>query len=165
MYKRFLVIVALAILAAVQLAAWYWRDTTESELDKLATILDWKPGCTVGEIGAGKGKMTVQAAERVGPTGHVFSTELDPDRLVDIKKIVAKRKLTNITMVKAGETDTNLPPDCCDAIFMRDVYHHFIHPAEIDASLFRALKPGGINRSRLGDKRKQSAEISAMAAI
>jgi hypothetical protein len=26
---------------------------------------------------------------------------------------------------------------------MRDVYHHFTHPAEIDASLFRALKPGG----------------------
>jgi predicted methyltransferase len=27
---------------------------------------------------------------------------------------------------------------------MRDVYHHFTHPAEVDASLFRALKPGGL---------------------
>ena len=27
---------------------------------------------------------------------------------------------------------------------MRDVYHHFTHPAEIDGSLYRALRPGGL---------------------
>jgi predicted methyltransferase len=27
---------------------------------------------------------------------------------------------------------------------MRLVYHHFTKPAEIDASLFRSLKPGGL---------------------
>src|SRR5262249_49675663 len=52
--------------------------------------------------------------------------------------------LTNITIIKAGESDTNLPRECCDAAFMRNVYHHFTHPAEIDASLLRALKPGGL---------------------
>jgi precorrin-6B methylase 2 len=99
---------------------------------------------TIAEIGAGKGEMTVAAAERVGPTGHVFSNELDPKRLTNIQAAVAKRKLTNVTIVQAGEADTNLPPECCDAIFMRDVYHHFTYPAEIDASLFRALKAGGL---------------------
>ena len=87
--------------------------------------------------------MTVAAAERVGPSGHVFSTELDASRLADIQAAVVKRKLTNVTVVKAGESNTNLPPECCDAIFIRDVYHHFTHPAEINASLFRALKPAG----------------------
>jgi ubiquinone/menaquinone biosynthesis C-methylase UbiE len=143
MRKRY-VIVAIALLAAAPLAAWYWRDTSQSEVEKLATILDWKPGRTIAEVGAGHGKMTVAAAERVGPSGHVFSNELDPKRLADIQAAVAKRKLTNVTIVKAGAADTNLPPECCDAIFMRDVYHHFTHPAEIDASLFRALKPGGL---------------------
>jgi ubiquinone/menaquinone biosynthesis C-methylase UbiE len=143
MRKRLIIILALAIIVAAPLAAWYWRDTTESEVEKLATILDWKSGCIVAEIGAGRGKMTVEAAERVGSSGHMFSTELDPERLADIKRIVAKRKLANVSVVKAGEADSNLPAECCDSIFMRDVYHHFTHPAEIDASLFRALKPGG----------------------
>ena len=143
MRKPFL-IVAIALLLAAPLAAWYWRDTSQSEVAKLATILDWKPGHTIAEIGAGKGEMTVAAAERVGPSGHVFSTELDSKRMADIKTIVATRKLTNVTIIKAGEADANLPPECCDAVFMRDVYHHFTHPAEIDASLFRALKPGGL---------------------
>jgi predicted methyltransferase len=56
-----------------------WRDTSQAEAEQLAKILDWKPGRTIAEIGAGKGQITIAAAEQVGPTGHVFSTELDPD--------------------------------------------------------------------------------------
>src|SRR5262249_17765045 len=33
---------------------------------------------------------------------------------------------------------------CCEAIFMRRVYHHFTNPARTDAELFRDLKPGGL---------------------
>jgi len=141
--RKLFLILAIAILVTAPLAAWYWRDTSQAEAEQLARLLDWKPGRTIAEIGAGKGKMTVVAAEGVGPSGHVLSTELNPDRLADIKARVAKEHLANVTTIKAGEADTNLPPECCDAIFMRDVYHHFTHPAEIDASLFRALKPGG----------------------
>jgi SAM-dependent methyltransferase len=143
MRKRYLILV-IALLVAAPLAAWYWRDTSQSEVEKLAAILDWKPGRTIAEVGARHGKMTVAAAERVGPSGHVFSNEVDPKRLADIQAAVAKRKLTNVTIIKAAEADTSLPPECCDAIFMRDVYHHFTRPAEIDASLFLALKPGGL---------------------
>lgn len=49
----------------------------------------------------------------------------------------------NITAVQAAEAGTNLTPACCDSIFMRLVYHHLTKPAEVDASLFRSLKPGG----------------------
>ena len=143
MSRRFFIVAAIALLMAAPLAAWYWRDNTQAEVERLATILDWKPGGTVAEIGAGKGRMTVAAAQRVGPAGHVFSTELNPERLADIKEAVARHNLVNVTIIKAGHADTNLPPECCDSIFMRDVYHHFTHPAEIDASLFGALKPGG----------------------
>jgi ubiquinone/menaquinone biosynthesis C-methylase UbiE len=142
--RKFLLIAAIAVLVATPLAAWYWRDTSQSEVEQLATILDWKPGSTIAEVGAGKGKMTVAAAERVGPSGHVWSTEFDPNRLANIKAMVTERQLVNVTIIKAGEADSNLPSQCCDAVFMRNVYHHFVHPAEIDASLFRALKPGGL---------------------
>jgi predicted methyltransferase len=53
-------------------------------------------------------------------------------------------KEKNITALQASTTDTNIPPDCCDSIFMRLGYHHLTKPVEIDASLFRSLKPGGL---------------------
>jgi len=45
--------------------------------------------------------------------------------------------------VESKEADTNLPTACCDAIFLRRVYHHLTKPAEFDANLARSLKPGG----------------------
>jgi len=89
----------------------------------------------------GNGKLTLAAAQRVGPSGKVYSTELDATALSHLEELAAKE--TNITAVKAAEADTNLPAGCCDSIFMRLVYHHLTRPAEIDASLFRSLKPGG----------------------
>ena len=108
--------------------------------DRLGTLLNWHPGDVVAEIGA-SGKLTLAAAHRVGSSGKVYSTELDAKALAHLEELAAKQR--NITVVKAAEADTNLPPRCCDSIFMRLVYHHLTKPAEIDASLFRSLKPGG----------------------
>jgi SAM-dependent methyltransferase len=118
------------------------QDTLQQEADRLATLLDWHSGAVVAEIGAGNGVLTVAAAHRVGGPGKVYSTELDATALAHLKELAAKE--TNIIVLKAGETDSNLPPACCDSIFMRLVYHHLTRPAEIDASLFRSLKPGGL---------------------
>lgn len=107
----------------------------------MATLLNWHPGAIVAEIGAGNGKLTLAAAHHVGPSGKVYTTELDPKALAHLEDLGAEE--SNIVVVKAAEADTNLPPRCCDSIFMRLVYHHLTRPAEIDASLFQALKPGG----------------------
>jgi len=114
----------------------------KQEADKLAALLNWQPGSVVGEIGAGDGNMTLAAAERVGPTGRVYTTELEPAKLAKLQSLAAEHK--NIIAVKAGQAETNLPPACCDSIFMRRVYHHFTDPEKEDASLFQSLKPGGL---------------------
>ena len=118
------------------------QDTYQEEADRLATLLNWHPGDVVAEIGAKKGRLTVAAAQRVGSTGKVYSTELDVDALAHLDELATKHE--NIIVVKAAESETNLPATCCDSIFMRLVYHHLTRPAEIDASLFRSLKPGGL---------------------
>jgi len=134
----------LAVLGtALALAACHGRAQDWKDADKLATLLDWKPGSVVAEIGAGDGNLTLAAAKRVGPTGRVYTTELDP-KFANLESLAAAQKAHNIIAVKAGEAETNLPPESCDSIFMRRVYHHLTKPAEIDASLFRSLKPGGL---------------------
>lgn len=117
------------------------QETWQKEGKELATLLHWSPGQTVAEIGAGKGELTSIAAERVGPSGKVYSTELDAEKLAALQALAAKQ--TNISAVKASDAETNLPDLCCDSIYMRLVYHHFTKPIDMDLSLFRSLKPGG----------------------
>jgi hypothetical protein len=46
-------------------------------------------------------------------------------------------------VIHADETSTNLPAACCDAIFLRGVYHHITKPAPTNQSLAAALRPQG----------------------
>ena len=113
------------------------------EMKRLAALMDWKPGTIVADIGAGNGKYAFAAAQLVGPSGKVFATEIDQEKLAKLRSEVAKRHLNNVIVLESKEADTNLPSECCDAIFLRRVYHHLTRPAEFDAALVRSLKPGG----------------------
>jgi len=113
------------------------------EIKRLAAVMEWKPGTIVADIGAGDGKYAFAAAQIVGPAGKVFATEIDQGKLASLRSEVTKRHLTNVTILESKDADTNLPADCCDAIFLRRVYHHLTKPAEFDAALIRSLKPGG----------------------
>jgi ubiquinone/menaquinone biosynthesis C-methylase UbiE len=119
------------------------RGEAGEEVGRLAELMRWKAGTIVADIGAGDGKYTFAAVERVGATGKVYATEIDAKKLGELRDEVAKRKLGNVMVVESKEADTNLPTGCCDAIFLRRVYHHLTKPAEFDAALVRSLKPGG----------------------
>jgi len=127
-------------LCTLGLGSLFAQDSWQLQAGRLASLLHWHPGSVVAEIGAGDGELTLLAAERVGPSGRVYSTELKT-RLPHRKKVTAQQR--NVTVVEAAQAATNLPPACCDSIFLRTVYHHFTKPAEIDASIFQSLKPGG----------------------
>jgi ubiquinone/menaquinone biosynthesis C-methylase UbiE len=118
------------------------RAGASDEISRLATLMEWKPTSVVADIGAGDGRFAFAAAQHV-PDGKVFATELDSDRLSEMRAEVKKRKLQNVAVVESKEADTNLPAECCDAIFLRRVYHHLTKPPEFDAALVRSLKPGG----------------------
>ena len=119
------------------------RGEAGEEVRRLAELMGWKAGTVVADIGAGDGKYTFAAVGRVGASGKVYATEIDAKKIEELRGEVARRKLGNVTVVESKEEDTNLPPGCCDAIFLRRVYHHLTKPAEFDASLVRSLKPGG----------------------
>ena len=36
-----------------------------------------------------------------------------------------------------------MPANCCDAVFLREVYHHLGEPIAMDRALYRAVRPGG----------------------
>jgi ubiquinone/menaquinone biosynthesis C-methylase UbiE len=118
------------------------RPDAHQEIPRLAELMQWKPGSTVADIGAGDGTYTFAAEKIVGASGHVYATEIDTAKLAALREEVAKRKLANVTVVESAADDTKLPSDCCDAIFMRRVYHHITAPEAFDKNLLRSLKPG-----------------------
>jgi len=140
--KRLLLWVVGVVLAGAALVMLVGGDG-ESEVDLLAGLLEIQPGDTAADIGAGSGWLSIEIARLVGETGQVFATELSPQRRGDIQEAVAAAGLDNVTVVEAGERETNLAPACCDAIFMRRVYHHVGDTAALNASIRDSLKPGG----------------------
>jgi SAM-dependent methyltransferase len=114
------------------------------ELPRLRHVLALKPGMSVADVGAGNGELTVALAAEVGSSGRVYSTDIDPESLEQVRTSVAAARLANVTLVQSQADDTRLPANCCDAIVLRRVYHHLTDPAAINASLWRALRPGGV---------------------
>src|SRR5713101_5887802 len=118
MKKKNLLLVGLAWAMAAVFAARAQANVAE-EVKRLAALMEWKPGTVVADIGAGDGEYTFAAVERVGASGKVFATEIDAKKLAELRGEVAKRKQRSVIVVESKETDTSLPTDCCDAIFLR----------------------------------------------
>lgn len=111
------------------------------EMPQIREVLALDKRRVVADVGAGKGELTFALAKE---TGHVYATEIDPQRLQRLREAVAAARLDNVTVVEAHSRESGLPPDCCDAIVLRRVYHHLSDPAQLNASLLRALRPGGV---------------------
>jgi ubiquinone/menaquinone biosynthesis C-methylase UbiE len=138
-----------SIAATVFILLWPFADVAlgingdeRQEITRLAELTQWAAGTIVADVGAGDGKYSFLAAEKVGLSGRVYATEIDKKKLKNLRTEVSKRKLENIIVVEGTTDDTGLPSSCCDTIFLRRVYHHLTEPREFDSNLVRSLKPG-----------------------
>ena len=119
------------------------HGSSADEIERLAEWLRIEPGAHVADLGAGDGSHAVALARRVGPSGHVYATEIDVERLAEIRQAVREAGLANVTVIEGAVSRTNLPDACCDALYSRMVYHHLSDPDAINADIRRALRPGG----------------------
>ena len=118
------------------------RRVAEKDAPQLADVLRLKPGMTVADIGSGGGAFTVVLGHWIG-SGQVFATDLTERARRLTRAYADKEGLTNVTVIEGAADATNLPAACCDAMFMRDVYHHITAVEAFNKSLFATLKPGG----------------------
>ena len=109
----------------------------------LIEVLQLEQGSVVADIGAGDGDQTLAIARHVGPEGQVYSSELGSESLQELREQVEAANAKNVTIVEGHPRRTNLPDACCDAIYMRNVYHHITSPPAMNTSLLTSLKPGG----------------------
>lgn len=146
--------------AAALVAAGRQSSGDQDERGRLATLLRVAAGSRVADVGAGDGDFAIALAEVVGPTGHVYATEISSSSLGRIRRAVERQGLQNVTVVEVAEDDARLPEGCCDAIYLRNVYHHLTKPAPTVATLYRALRPGG--RLAIIDFRPRGQTVSGV---
>jgi len=113
------------------------------EVPRLVELLGLKPGATIADVGAGFGAWTVTFGKWTGPSGRVYATDIGEKQLAFLREYTKKEGLTNVTVLAGAPDSTNLPAGCCDAILIRDAYHHLTQPQGILRSMAAALKPGG----------------------
>lgn len=124
-----------------------WLDREERDIeeapDRALDAIGIAKGMTVADVGAGSGYMTVRMAERVGPGGRVYATDIQPQMLAMLKDRLAKLQIGNVTLVQGAVDDPRLPPAAIDLILMVDVYHEFSRPQQMLRGMREALKPDG----------------------
>src|SRR5262245_57878121 len=107
------IFIGAALLLGIAAVAQYGSDTPERDVwQRPAEVMDAlkvRPGSVVADIGAGRGYFTFRMADRVGPTGKVYSEDIADEVISDIKKRAAERKLTQIVVVKGAQQDPRLP--------------------------------------------------------
>lgn len=140
-------------------AGWLERPEREDEEapSKAIDLLELKPGMVVADIGAGSGYYSSRIAKRVGPTGRVFATDIQPGMIAILDRRIQQEGLTNITTILGGMDDPKLPPKSIDLAIMVDVYHELQQPQVFLQRLKDAFKPNG--RLVLLEFRKEDPKI------
>src|SRR5579863_5694844 len=114
-------------------ADWLVRPEREAEEapDAALEAIGITRGATVADVGAGAGYFTWRLAERVGPSGKVYSNDIQPRMLDMLKKNVAARGLNNVIPLLGTDDDPKLPAGAIDMALLVDVYHEFSEPRKM----------------------------------
>jgi len=94
------------------------------------------PGWHCLEVGGGGGSIATWLAERVGPTGGVLVTDIDP-------RFLESLKLPNLEVRLHNVISDPLPEAAFDLVHLRLVLMHLPDREKALARLFATLKPGG----------------------
>jgi ubiquinone/menaquinone biosynthesis C-methylase UbiE len=105
--------------------------------------LKLKPGDVVADVGAGAGYTSLRLAKRVGPTGKVLATDVQPQMLQMLTANARAAKVKNIQPIRCTAADPKLPTGIVDLALMVDVYHECSQPRATLQGIRKALKPGG----------------------
>jgi SAM-dependent methyltransferase len=111
---------------------------------KIMDAIGLQKGMTIGEIGAGTGRMTVWLADRVGESGKVYANDIDRSSLDSLRTRCKRDGFKNVETIVGRMGDPGFPKDSLDIAFMINVYHHLADPISILQNLHPGLKPGGI---------------------
>lgn len=127
--------------------SWLLENPFMNGVAGAQTLLD-RAGVSAGmhvlDVGCGPGRITLPAAQRVGPQGEVVALDVQTAMLARVQKKIDAQHAENVRLLHAGAGEGKTDPDSFDRAFLVTVLGEIPDKAAALREVYRALKPGGI---------------------
>jgi ubiquinone/menaquinone biosynthesis C-methylase UbiE len=124
-----------------------WERTFSQGLEQVTDVLLDMAGAGAGarvlDVASGAGHQTLQAARRVGATGHVVASDISATMLDNVRRNAEAAGLSNISTVESAAENLRATDPPYDAAICRLGLMLFPNPSEAVSAVRRILKPGG----------------------
>ncbi|MBN1272893.1 MAG: class I SAM-dependent methyltransferase [Candidatus Aminicenantes bacterium] len=110
----------------------------------IMNLVGIRSGLVIGEVGAGRGRVTVHMADRVGANGRIYANDIDSAALEYLAERCRRLGLSNVEIVHGLVDDPRFPVNKLDLAFMAGVYNHLEKPISLLKNLMPSLKPWGV---------------------
>ena len=123
-------IVPTTYLGAQELEFTEWEKQTflKQPPEKIMDVAGIRSGMIVGEVGAGYGRVTLNLANRVGPTGKVYANDISEEALDSLTRRCKNAGLTNVEIILGQEDNPLFRKGSLDIAIMVWTYHWFDNP-------------------------------------
>lgn len=111
---------------------------------KVLNAAGLRRGQDVLEVGCGPGFFTIPAAKMVGEEGSVLALDINPLAVDKVLKKSEQAGVTNVRTILADASETGLPDESFDLIFVFGLGRAIGGVEGMMAELHRLLKPEGI---------------------
>jgi ubiquinone/menaquinone biosynthesis C-methylase UbiE len=107
-------------------------------------------GQRVLEVGCGPGFFTIPAAKIAGGSGHVYALDINPVAVEHVQRKIAHAGLGNVEARLADASETGLPSQSVDVVFLFGVMHAFKDVSKVLREMHRVLRSKGTLSIRSG---------------
>ena len=105
--------------------------------------LPMQPGLTVLDLGAGTGFLTVELAQRCGPTTTVIAVDPWPSVMQRLRRKLDRLHLQNVRLLEQDAVGLDLPDASVDLAVSNLGINNFDRPEAVLEMCLRVVKPGG----------------------
>jgi ubiquinone/menaquinone biosynthesis C-methylase UbiE len=121
----------------------YWARQLEPAQARVLALAELREGEQVVDVACGTGLVTFPAAERVGPRGRVFATDISDAMVASIRATAARRGLSQVTAERRDAEELEVGEATFDVALCALGLMYVADPVRALERMYHALRPGG----------------------